>query len=222
MLRVSIVALAACTLLTAACTTATDDSEEESAVGETSDAYTGRLATLEPTSRPRGAPESWNQPDSEGVLGQNGYCGATAAANLLRWYGREVSPRQAINDGCWSYIGTRPSTLAAYLRNKHPDLDCRYGTMAWNADALQNLKNALAGGRPVVIEFMTGGLNAHWVTVIGVRGEGANTSLVVESWGGYYTVKWNDIQDAWRRAWGGYYPYIMCQGQTAHANVLSQ
>ena len=221
MLRVSVRVLTfvACSILIAACATSTEVEDEP--IGESAEsAYSGRLATLTQINRPSGVVDSWSQPDSEGILGQNGYCGATAASNLLRWYGRDVSPRQAIDGGCWSYIGTRAPTLANYLREKQPDLGCWYGTMSWDADALTNLRTALAGGRPVVIQFMTGALNAHWVTVIGVRGAGADPTIVVMSWGGYYTTQWSDLQNAWRRAWGGYYPYVMCQGVSGHARAL--
>jgi hypothetical protein len=200
--------LAASTSLIVACSVTT---EEEDPVGQTDAAYTGPIASLTDTDAPPGAPGSWDQPDSEGIVGQNGYCGATAAANLLHWYGKEVSPRQAIDGGCWSYIGTRPAQLGKYMKNTYPDLGCAYGTMDYDADALGNLRAALAVGRPVVVEFMTGSLNAHWVTVIGVRGAGEHPELVLMTWGRFVTAKWDDFKDAWRRAWGGYYPYVMCQ-----------
>lgn len=200
---------------------ANDATEDAPAVGETStEAYTGTIATLATTPAPPGMPRSWPQPDSEGLLGQNGYCGATAAANLLHFYAKEVSPRQAIEAGCWSWVGTTATDLSRYLKKSFPELGCSYGRMPWDADSLQNLRNALASGKPVAVQFMTGGLNAHWVTVVGVRGAGEHPELVVMTWGRFATVKWDEFKDAWRSAWGGYYPYVMCEAVSPNAKAL--
>lgn len=219
--RVRAPLFAACAVLVAACGASDSSPEDGIEVGESSEAaYTGTLASLTPTAAPPGAPGSWAQPDSEGILGQNGYCGATAAANLLHWYDREIAPRQAIEGGCWSYIGTRAAQLGKYMKTTYPELGCKYGTMAYDADALANLRAALAAGRPVAVEFMTGALNAHWVTVVGVRGAGEQPQLVVMSWGRFYSASWSDFKDAWRRAWGGYYPYVMCEAVSPRAAAL--
>lgn len=205
-------------LFLSGCATETPPEEEE--MGETSSAYTGPVPVMERIAAPDGMPSSWEQPDSEGTFDQYGYCGATAAANLLTWYGKSTTPREAIDNGCWSYVGTRPPTLAAYLKKAQPELDCYYQTMKWNADSLGNLRNALAAGRPVIIEFMTGKLNAHWVTVVGVEGTEEDPYLTVMSWGGYYKIRWAGVKDAWRSAWGGYYPYVMCNAVSPLAGAL--
>ncbi len=203
------------------CASTIEGEEEEEEVAETEEAYTGRLAEMVRigSSYP-GAPRSWEQPPSEGIFGQNGYCGATAAANLLSWYGKNVSPRNAIDDGCWSYIGTRPITLARYLQNHHASLGCSLGRMSWNADALTGVRNSLREGRPLVVVFMTGRLEAHWVTIMGVRGRGDDPKLVVMSWGGFYTVQWSDFREAWRAGYSGPYPYIQCTKQSPLASNL--
>jgi len=196
----------------------TEEEEEEVSSGE--EAYTGRLAELTYIgSSYAGAPRSWEQPDSEGIFGQYGYCGATAAANMVGWYGKSVSPRNAIDNGCWSYIGTRPVTLAKYLRTHHADLGCALGKMTWDADALTGVRNSLRVGKPLVVVFMTGGLNAHWVTIIGVQGAGDDPKLVVMSWGGFYTVQWSDFKDAWRSGYSGPYPYIQCKQSPLASNL---
>jgi hypothetical protein len=192
----------------------------EDDVEETTEAYSGTIATLVDTPTPRGAPTSWAQPDSEGILGQNGYCGATAASNLLGWYNLRVSPREAIDGGCWSYIGTTASRLATYLRTTHPQLGCARGTLGFDDDALGALRGAIGSGHPVIVQFMTGSLNAHWVTVVGIRGAGSNPQLVVMTWGKFMTVRWADFQDSWRRAWGGYYPHVMCSAVSPRATAL--
>ncbi|MBX3231761.1 MAG: hypothetical protein KIT84_42720 [Labilithrix sp.] len=201
-----------------ACTVAPELEEEEPA--STESAYFGTIPDMVPISAPAGAVASWAQPDSEGAFDQYGYCGATAASNLLRWYGKEVAPRRAIDDGCWSYVGTTPSTLAAYLRDKHSELDCSYRTLDFYADGLATLRRSLEAGRPVIIQFMTGSLNAHWVTAIGVRGAGDDPEIVVMSWAGFYTLQWSRLQDAWRRAWGGYYPHVICDAVSPLAAAL--
>lgn len=201
-----------------ACATTTDDTSDP--VDDTSSAYTGPIPDMIGTTAPADAVASWNQPDSEGYFDQYGYCGATAAANLLRWYGSETSPRDAIDNGCWSYIGTRAPTLAAYLKKAHPELGCQYKTLGFYDDAFATLRHALESGHPVVLEFMTGKLNAHWVTAIGIQSADHDPKIVVMSWGGYYTLEWSKLQDAWRRAWGGYYPYIACDATIANASAL--
>lgn len=196
--------------------------QEEEPQGTTNAAFTGRIPEMVETTAPRGAPRSWQQPDSEGLFGRFGYCGATAAANLLGWYRQNVSPRQAIDGGCWSNIGTLPSSIANYLSTSFPDLGCAAGTLPYEADSLASLRNAVGRGHPVLIEFMTGGLDAHWVTVIGFQGAGNNPKVVVMSWGGFYTIQWDALQDAWRHAWGGYYPYIICRAVSPMRSALTQ
>ncbi len=198
-----------CALVVPACASVEDDAQGEE-TEQTDQAYSGPVPDLYGTSAPRNAPRSWPQPPSEGAFGKNGYCGATAAANTLAWYGRNVSPRQAIDDGCWSFIGTKPQHLAAYMQDKHADLGCSYQRFNRNGDALAYVKSILRSGRPLMIEYMVGGLNAHWVTVVGVRGQGRDTNLIVMSDGGYYTAKWETMNDAWKNGWGGPFPHVVC------------
>jgi hypothetical protein len=198
-------------------------SSEDEAIEGSTQAYSGVVPDMNALEDEwNGAPKSWAQPESEGVFGlQNfGYCGATAAANLLRWYGREVTPRKAIDDGCWSWIGTRPKQLAYYLQSKHADLGCQLSRMTWDADALKGIRNGLRGGRPFAIVFMTGALNAHWVTVVGVEGEGRDPKIIVASWGRYYWLQWSKLQPAWRNSYNGPYPFIMCRDRSPHAGVI--
>jgi hypothetical protein len=42
-----------------------------------------RGQTLTPIGRPANTVDWWEQPDSEGVFGQYGYCGATAARTFF-------------------------------------------------------------------------------------------------------------------------------------------
>jgi hypothetical protein len=179
-------------------------------VGRDEAAYTGRIPEMTEIDRPPGAPDSWDQPDSEGWFNQYGYCGATAASNLLRVYGREVAPRTAIDDGAWSWIGTRPATLAAYLRRHHADLACALRTAPSAEAALSTLRERTATGTPVIVLFMTGRMNAHWVTVLGVDGTGDRARVLAMSWGSYYAITWSDLADAWRAGYGGPYPHIVC------------
>lgn len=198
--------LSLCLLALTACTSEVD---EPIAQGEA--AYTGRIPDMTEVDRPTGARDSWDQPDSQGWFDQYGYCGATAASNLLRVYGQEVSPQEAIDAGAWSWVGTRPATLAAYLRGHHADLECALRTATSDAAALALLREDAASGTPVVVLFMTGKLNAHWVTVIGVEGTGDDTKVLVMSWGSYYSIAWSDLGDAWRAAYSGPYPHIRCR-----------
>ncbi len=203
--------LIVCAVVLSACTT--DSAADDDAVEQTEQAYSGPVPGLEGTRAPRNAPSVWPQPPSEGLFGQYGYCGATAAANTLAWYGPRVSPRQAIDNGCWSAIGTTPSHLAQYMQNNHGDLGCSYERFDRNGDALGYLKSLLTAGRMVMIQYMVGRLNAHWVPVVGVRGRGTNTRLVVMSDGGYYTAEWEKMKEAWKNGWGGPFPHVVCNAR---------
>jgi hypothetical protein len=199
--------------------------EEEEAVGEdvgeANEAYTGRVAEMKRIGRSYpGAPASWAQPDSDGTFDEKGYCGATAAANLLRWYQKDVSPDQAIADGCWSVIGTRPATLARYLQKHHASLGCALHKMDRDADALAGVRASLRAGKPLVVLFMTGYLNAHWVTIMAVEGRGPDPNLVVMSWAGFYRIKWSEFQAPWRAAYSGPYPHIQCSARSPLADKI--
>lgn len=219
--HVSIIAAAIALIACSASTNDGDDSvESHGGDNAAEEAITRAAVPMNKIERPAGVPASWDQPPSEGSFGQYGYCGATAAANLLRWYDREVSPRQAIDDGCWSSVGTRPATLAAYFRKHHPELGCELTQVPGGADALSLLKYDLMLGRPTILLFMTGGLNAHWVTAIGVDAKGPNPNVLVESWGKYYAIPWAKLEPAWRAAYGGPYPHLTCEAKSPHASAL--
>jgi hypothetical protein len=165
--------------------------------------------------RPKGGPESWVQPPSDGYFGQWGYCGATAAANLFRWYGREVAPREAVDKGCWSYIaGTFPGTLRSCMNAIEPDLECALASASLT-DPLGTLRGELAGGHPVIILYMTGVVEAHWVVVTGIEGEGHDRKIVAMSDGRYIAMKWSQLAPAWGLAYDGPFPMISCQAKAS-------
>jgi hypothetical protein len=183
-------------------------------------AFSGALPSLRPVKPLSSWPKVWDQPASTGVVEQNGYCGAAAAANLFRWYGREVSPHDAIARGCWSYVGTMAETLGSFVERDQPDLGCRYEKLPGVSDPLAWVRSRLTEGKPIIVQFMTGGLNAHWVTVVGVFGKGADPKLILTSWGRYYEAQWSGFEDAWRNAWGGPFPHITCDAVSPFARVM--
>jgi hypothetical protein len=216
----ALAAIATCALACTASDADSADDEDNASATSGESAFTGAIPSLVRTRQPAGTPASWPQPPSTGIVEQNGYCGATAAANLLSWYGREVSPATAIDQGCWSYVGTRPETVEAFLDHHHADLGCSYEKLPATADALGWLRGTLTAGKPVVVEFMTGELNAHWVTIVGVQGTGYDPKIVLMSWGRYYTTQWSLFEGAWRHAWGGAYPHVTCSAASPRAGAL--
>ena len=168
-----------------------------------------------PVPRPPGAPESWPQPPSDGIFGQWGYCGATAAANLLRWYGREVSPKEAIAKGCWSYLaGTFPGTLRDCINAIAPNLDCSLGNARARAP-LDDLRAHLQDGHPVIVLYMTGVFEAHWVVVTGVEGDDSDANVIAMSDAHYISLRWSELGRAWGLAYDGPFPTITCQAKTS-------
>lgn len=127
-----------------------------------------------------------------------------------------MSPPDAIARGCRSYVGT----LGAFVERDQPDLGCRYEKLPIGSDALPWGRSTLAHGKPIVVEFMTGSLNAHWVTIVSELGKGADPKLIFTSWGRYYEARWSVFDDAWRDAWGGPYPHVTCTAASPFARVM--
>ena len=197
---------------------AADDEAAQSSSNES--AYTSALPQLRPVRPPTSWPKVWAQPPSTGVVEQNGYCGATAAANLFRWYGVEVSPHAAIDRGCWSYVGTMAPTLGSFVERDQPELGCHYEKLSAQSDALAWVRSTLTEGKPIIVQFMTGELNAHWVTVVSVLGKGPDPKLIFTSWGRYYEAQWSVFAHAWRDAWGGPYPHVTCDKASPFGRVM--
>lgn len=168
-------------------------------------------ADMKPIARPPGMPAVWAQPDSEGTFGERGKCGPTAVANLLRLYGTEASPDTVDDQGVHWWIGTRGVSIRDWFAEAHPELGC---TLEHPTDGPKFLREELAGGHPVLVWFnMEGGLQSHWVTVVGVRGSGAGEEVVVMSWGRYYATSMKKLDDAWRNVYWVRRPSIVCSAR---------
>lgn len=171
----------------------------------------GKSSLVFENSPERGPVRSWPQPRSEGLFDRNSYCGATAVANLLGWYDIEKSPRTAINEGCWSVVGTTPATMHDYLQREHGDLGCVLSFVPSDRDPLETLRSLLFSGRPPIILFGTGGGVLHWAVVSGVRnGDGGDPWIEFMSWGAYKRVRWSALEPRWRRPLGLHHPFLAC------------
>lgn len=205
--------LAVCMFVVTACTTAAPDGDEGDATAD--ELQSTPLATSDMTRirTPAGMPEVWDQPDSTGWLEERGKCGPTAVANTLRLYGIEVSPKDADRDGVHWVVGSRGIIVEKYLVDHHPRLGC---SLEHPQDGAAFLREKVAGGHPVMVWYNTAGgfLQSHWVTVVGVRGEGANEAAIVMTWGGYYTIPMAKLVKAWRNVYWIRHPSVVCDAKT--------
>ncbi len=161
---------------------------------------------LKSISRPAGYPKSWKTPETT-IL--DGKCGITAVSNMLRWYGVEKNPSDLDKSEYRSWgPGLRVDKFASNME-KLTGKSFLSKTVEDGTDPLETLRGHLKDGKPVAIEYMCGSTSAHWVIVTSVSDDKNNPELVVQSWGGYYSVKFDEIKDGWRRGYGGPYPYVV-------------
>jgi len=163
---------------------------------------------------PAGMPEPWDQPASTGWFGMNGKCGPTAVANMLRLYGREVSPAQAEGEGVRWIIGTTTWRIRRYFDSHQADLGC---TFEQPEDGAAFLRQELGAGHPVMIMYNVeeGHLQAHWVTAVALEGSGDDEHAIVMSWGRYYKMPLAPLVEAWRRVYGRRHPAVVCDQASA-------
>jgi len=131
---------------------------------------------------------SWDQPDSKGFAGWEGFCGQTAIANLLSTHeGVNYPPRAVGEQATDSTPGTQPSTLMRAIGKLS---DPNNYQMSHNPSIL-----TLAAPRnPIACLLAWEGSEYHYVTVIRVR----NKTVYFNHWG---------LQDSlpeaeFKRRWG--------------------
>jgi hypothetical protein len=158
-------------------------------------------------------PDAWGHPPSTRL---DGKCGITGVSNMLRLYNIEQPPGDIDCSRYRSYgPGLRVDKFASNLRElsgKNFD-SC---SIEDGSDPLDVLRKHIKEGRPVAIQYMTSPTNAHWVVVTGISEGKDGTHLQVQSWGAYHKVKWQDVQDQWRRGYGGPYPHVVGDEASPH------
>lgn len=162
---------------------------------------------------PAGLPEAWDQPDTTGIFKQNGKCGPTAVANILRLYGIEVSPKEAEAKGVKWLIGSTIREVGGYFDKHQPALGCE---SEYPKDGAAFLRENLAAGRPVMVWYNIEGtfLGSHWVTAVGTRQSNGEEQVVVMSWGNYYAIPMDTFVEAWRLVYGLRHPAVVCDRTT--------
>ena len=150
-------------------------------------------------------PDPWSHPESSAM---DGKCGITGVSNMLRLYGAEKSPGEldTFENRSWGF-GMRADKFAENL-SAQSGKKFTARKIDDGGDALDTLRQSIKDGKPVAIQYMTGPLDAHWVVVTGVSEDKANPKLTVQSWGEYHQVSWKNIEDQWKRGYGGPYPYV--------------
>jgi len=139
---------------------------------------------------------SWDQPTSDGVNGYYGYCGPTAASNLMaNVCGVLVAPR-AVSDMCFSWTpGTTPGNLVYTLNTLgycgrwaacHPRPD--------DADPLSTLAKQL----PVAaLVDWDGSGTLHWITLVHINRTRGPCRVVFNHWGKQTRMGCNDFIERW-------------------------
>jgi len=174
----------------------------------------GKVAVTDsPAAKPRASlPNAWVQPAGSLL---DGKCGITGVSNMLRLYGIETDPSSIDLSKFRSWgPGLRRDKFAEDLNELGGGKTFFSRSLPEGTDALARLRQHMAAQEPVAIQYMTSqdlGTNAHWVVVVDVQG-GTNPNLTYMSWGGYRTMKWDDMKDPWKRGWGGPYPHVVGQG----------
>jgi len=162
---------------------------------------------LEPIEKPDAKlPDPWQHPDPTWM---DGKCGITGVSNMLRLYSVEKPPADI---DCSRYRSFGPGLRVGKFASNLSELtgkNFKSCTIDANSDPLDVLRNHIKEGRPVAIQYMTGPTTAHWVVVTGITDGKDGAHLQVQSWGAYYKVNWNDVQDQWRRGYGGPYPHVV-------------
>jgi len=206
-------------MLLLSCASTVDEPDD---VVQESEAALGPSGTIPFEDVPRSFPvRPWEQPPDEGWFGQYGYCGPTAVANLLRLYGIEKSPRTAIDEGCWSYVGTTPGTMQRYLRREHGDLGCDRRVVG-GLDPLEVLRVLLDADHPPIVLFKNGRLMGHWVVVIGVSVDARGAWVEYMEDGAYHKSSWAELEPRWSSVYGMRYPLIACAAKARYRNYLVQ
>lgn len=153
-------------------------------------------------------PDVWNQP--EGTM-LDGKCGITGVSNMLRLYGIEKDPAK-IDLGRYRSVG--PGLRAEKFASDMKELTGGKNFTACTIDdEKQNplfvLKSHIEAGKPVAIMYMNDSTEAHWVVVTGVGNGVYNPEVIVQSGGAYHKTNWRNLQDQWKRGYGGDYPYVV-------------
>ena len=125
---------------------------------------------------------SWDQPESDGVCGYWGYCGPTAASNIVSMVcGQNICPRD-LAKSCFSWNpGTTPGKLAGALSDVH-------GCGTWEVchgdieatDLLSDLEDELPV--PVLLDW-EGNTVMHWVTVVQIQRQRGQCHAIFNHWG---------------------------------------
>lgn len=153
-----------------------------------------------------GLPDAWGHPPSTKM---DGKCGITGVANMLRFYDVEKAP---IDIDCSRYRSWGPGMRSDKFAENLTELSGKKFNSRCiddGANPLDVLKQNLKDGKPIAIQYMTSPTNAHWVVVTGVADGKNGPELQVQSWGAYHKVEWKNIQDNWKRGYGGPYPYVV-------------
>ncbi len=149
---------------------------------------------------------SWEQPDSKGVGGAEGFCGQTAIANMICIYDRTrgVTPRMVSKAAGDITPGSKPATLMRAI-----------GKLARTPNRFvlkhePTLPNATPK-TPLVCLMHWGGTNYHYVMVVRVTPQ----AVTINHWGLQQTYPRNVFEQYWGFCGAG-----VCGGAVARIGAL--
>ena len=132
---------------------------------------------------------SWEQPDSKGLAGSEGFCGQTAVANMLCMTEktRAVTPHRVSRAAGDITPGCKPHTLLRAIRQLSPRPQ-RYAI--YNNPLLQSVSRA----SPVICLLHWQGTTFHYVTVV----KTTRTAVTFNHWGLQDTLERSTFERRWK------------------------
>ena len=137
---------------------------------------------------------SWEQPPSEGIGGYYGYCGPTAAANLVtNICGHRITPSTFAEESFGLGPGTHPNTLRDTLN----DLGrCGEWEVCQHDPAEVDVFQELQKDLPAAVMLNWSYRSMHWVTVMQVN-YSPLCEVVYNHWGGQATMDCDAFIERW-------------------------
>ena len=147
-----------------------------------------------PSKRTDEATYSWEQPPSEGVGGYYGYCGPTAAANLVtNICGHRITPMRFADESFGVGPGTSPNALSHALNEIGCCGEwsvCKHNVL--KVDVFQELQKNL----PAAVMLNWSARSMHWITVMQVNYT-PRCQVIYNHWGGQATMECNEFLERW-------------------------
>ena len=139
---------------------------------------------------------SWDQPTSDGVNGYYGYCGPTAASNLMANVCGVMKAPRDVSDMCFSWTpGTTPGNLVYALNAVG---HCGRWAVCQPSPQDADVLGTVAEQLPVAALLdWDGSGTLHWITLVDINRTGGRCKVVFNHWGKQQRMGCNDFIGRW-------------------------